>query len=87
MIDGTTGREVVEYDGKSQPITASLRNAAKIPGYNQDATVLAGEIRGDIRELFSDGDRIFTSFLVKEVVPDVFLTRSGDLYRVESWAK
>jgi hypothetical protein len=87
MIDETTGRETVEIDGQTREITGILSEAVRTPTYlGKDRVVISGFIRGDIPGRFRTGDRIHTSYLIREVAPDVFLTRSGNLYRVESWA-
>lgn len=86
MISETTGRETVEIDGVATEITAYLSDAIRTPtGLVADRDILTGVVRSDIKDRFPDGLRIHTSFLTREVAPDVFLTRSGSIYRVESW--
>jgi hypothetical protein len=80
MIDETTGREFVEVDGQRLEITAYLSGVVKTQNH-----------RDPFREILSGfiaktDEWIHTSYIVREVAPDVFLTRSGSLYRVESWA-
>jgi hypothetical protein len=88
MIDQTTGRETVEFDGQTHEITAYLSRTVRNPsGLAVDRDFLTGHVRSDIKDRFPDGLRIHTSFIVREVAPDVFLTRTGSLYRVESWAQ
>jgi hypothetical protein len=87
MIDQTTGRETVEFDGQTREITAYLSQASRTQTWRRDdREVLSGIIRSDREGRFGDGERIHTSYLIREVAPDVFLTRSNSLYRVESWA-
>ncbi|KOX53869.1 hypothetical protein ADL19_14965 [Streptomyces purpurogeneiscleroticus] len=88
MISETTGRETVDVDGQTREITAYLSEAVRTQTWNrEDREVLTGFIRNDREGRFRDGQRIHTSYLIREVAPGVFLTRTGSLYRVESWAK
>ena len=74
-----------EIDGKTFPITAFLTNAIKLPIYG-GGFALRGEIQGDIQNRFVDGTKILTSVVYKEQEPNLFLTRSKNLYSVTSWA-
>jgi hypothetical protein len=74
-----------EIDGKTFSITAFLTNAIKIPIYG-GGYALRGEIHGDIQNRFVDGTEILTSVVYKEQEPNLFLTRSNNLYSVTSWA-
>lgn len=86
MIDKTTGRETVEFDGQTHEVTAYLSDAIKTQtGLTADREILTGFIRSDVKDRFPDGLRIHTSFITREVSPDVFLTRTGSIYRIESW--
>lgn len=68
-------------------ITATLSKARRTRTHSDpNREVITGYISGDREKRFEDGERIHTSYLVREVEPNVFLTRSGSLYRVESWA-
>ena len=68
-------------------ITGTLRNARHVKvGEDPRAPCLSGDVYGDIRGRFRDGERITTS-TVEELLPDdVFKTRYS-IYRVESWAE
>lgn len=67
-------------------ITATLRNARRSPtGPWRDYDHLSGEIYGDVRMRFVDGEPITTSQIVKALPGDVFVTRNST-YKVESWA-
>jgi len=65
-------------------ITATLERASKASGVG--GRYLVGFVFGDAHGRFKDGSFIHTSQLKEEVAPDVFLTRSGNLYRVKSWS-
>lgn len=74
-------------DGKGKvKVTGTLRNARRVPvGADPRAPCLSGEIYGDARGRFFDGERIRTSTIMAEE-GDVFTTRFS-VYRVESWAE
>lgn len=66
-------------------LTGTLRNAHRVPkGDDHRAPCLRGEVYGDARGRFRDGDIIVTSTILSED-GDVFTTRNNT-YRVESWA-
>jgi hypothetical protein len=66
-------------------ITGTLRNAVRVPrGDDVRAPCLKGQVYGDVRRRFFDGDVITTSTVLSEE-GDVFTTRNS-VYRVESWA-
>lgn len=68
-------------------ITGALRNAVRVPpGADVRAPCLRGEVYGDARGRFYDGERIITSTILEELPGDVFRTRYS-VYRVESWAE
>ena len=65
-------------------ITAKLRNASKIPnGYG--GFVLVGQIYGDAKKRFSDGEWITTSKVLHEDENNVIFTTRNSIYQVESW--
>lgn len=71
-----------EQDGT---ITGTLRNARRVSaGDDPRAPCLSGDVFGDTRGRFRDGERITTSTIMSED-GDVFTTRYST-YRVESWA-
>lgn len=76
-------RETLLVDGEQMEVTAYLDSAIKIQGLT--APFLAGAVTGDLLKRFKDGATIHTSLVKDEVAPDVFLTRSRNLYRVRSW--
>lgn len=66
-------------------ITGTLRNAKRVPrGDDPRAPCLRGQIYGDIRGRFRDGEYVTTSTIMSEA-DDVFVTRYST-YKVESWA-
>jgi hypothetical protein len=66
-------------------IVGTLRNAVRVPkGSDVRAPCLAGNVYGDTRGRFYDGEYITTSTIFEED-GDVFTTRYS-VYRVESWA-
>ena len=76
--------EYIEKPGIGYLVTGILSDAAIERSFT-GKPFLVGTIRNDQETRFEDGARIFTSFLVEEVVPDVWLTQSQHVYRVESW--
>ncbi len=65
--------------------TGTLRNARRVkPGDDPRAPCLSGEIYGDTKGRFRDGERITTSTIESED-GDLFVTRYS-IYKVESWA-
>lgn len=68
-------------------INGTLRNARRLgPGEHHRAPCLSGEIFGDTKGRFRDGEAVVTSTIDEELPDDVFKTRFS-AYRVESWAK
>lgn len=66
-------------------ITGTLRNARRVKvGEDPRAPCLRGNVFGDVRNRFRDGERITTSTITAED-GDVFTTRYST-YKVESWA-
>jgi hypothetical protein len=66
-------------------LTGTLRNARRVArGEDPRAPCLSGDVYGDARGRFRDGERITTSTVVSED-DDVFTTRYS-VYKVESWA-
>lgn len=75
---------------KPMNITATLRNATRRSG--KEAILpwrpydhLSGDIYGDTRGRFADGERVSTSEIMAVLNGDVFVTRNST-YKVESWA-
>jgi hypothetical protein len=67
-------------------ITGTLRNARRIKkGEDPRAPCLVGNVYGDARGRFRDGEYITTSTIMDET-GDVFTTRYS-AYRVETWAE
>ena len=67
-------------------INGTLRNARRIPrGEDLRAPCLSGEVSGDTRGRFRDGERITTSTIFEELGNGLFKTRFS-AYKVESWA-
>ncbi|WP_156940414.1 hypothetical protein [Mesorhizobium sp. LSHC414A00] len=65
-------------------VHGTLRNVYRIPrGLDVRAPCLSGEVYGDTKGRFRDGERITTSTIMSEEC-DVFRTRYS-VYRVESW--
>lgn len=65
-------------------VNGTLRNAYRVPrGADPRAPCLSGEVYGDTKGRFRDGERITTSTIMSEE-GDVFRTRFS-VYRVESW--
>lgn len=64
-------------------ITATLKNACR-SGNDGDirGKYLHGDIYGDTRNRFGDGERIFTSTIMEELPENVFRTRYST-YKVE----
>jgi hypothetical protein len=67
----------------AHPITCALFEATRQKGVSKE--YLTGIVKGDTLGRFDDGALIHTSSLVEEVEPNVFKTRSGNFYRVETW--
>ena len=66
-------------------ITGELRSAHKSPCEGGLGFVLMGCVYGDTKGRFRDGDYIHTSYVVRELEGDVFVTRNN-AYRVAEWA-
>lgn len=67
-------------------ITGTLRNAERVDrGQDPRAPAIRGQIFGDVRGRFNDGDVVITSTVLDED-GDVFTTRNS-VYKVESWAE
>lgn len=65
-------------------ITGTLRNARRLErGQDHRAPCLAGNVYGDVRGHFNDGDWIITSTITAED-GEIFTTRYS-VYKVESW--
>lgn len=65
-------------------ITGTLRNARRVAkGMDPRAPCLSGQVFGDTKGRFRDGERITTSTIMYEA-DDYFETRFS-AYRVESW--
>lgn len=68
-------------------IIGTLRNARRVmPGEDPRAPCLSGEVYGDTKGRFREGERITTSTILEVLPDDVFKTRFS-AYRVESWAE
>lgn len=66
-------------------IVGTLKNTIRVPvGADVRAPCLRGQVYGDTRGRFYDGEWITTSTIMKKD-GDVFTTRYN-AYRVESWA-
>jgi hypothetical protein len=76
--------EYIDTPGMSYLVTGIFTEADIIESY-AGKVVLVGIVKNDQMGRFQDGSRIHTSAIVKEIAPDVFLTRSENVYRVESW--
>lgn len=67
-------------------VNATLRNARRLgPGEHHRAPCLSGEIYGDTKGRFRDGEIVYTSTITEEMPDDVFKT-AFSVYRVENWA-
>lgn len=66
-------------------ITATLKNATRQKWFG-GKDVLIGDVHGDSKGRFEDGERIHTSVIVRELPGDVFVTKNST-YKVDSWAK
>jgi hypothetical protein len=67
-------------------INGTLRNARRLgAGEHHRAPCLSGEIYGDTKGRFTDGEAVVTSTITEELPDDVFKT-TFSAYRVESWA-
>lgn len=67
-------------------VNGTLRNARRVlPGEDPRAPCLTGDVYGDTKGRFRDGERITTSTIFEELPDGVFKTRYS-AYRVESWA-
>lgn len=77
--------DVYEYEGKKYTLTGSMRKVTMGPHrMHAEGNCLRGVIYGHHR--FPDGTPdIITSVIVAEIQPDVFLTKSGSVYKVETW--
>lgn len=83
-MDKIAPETVVLKDGSSAVITAILTNAFWMQG-TQGRRFLVGDVHRDVFERWPDGRHIQTSYVLEEVNPEVFKTRSDHYYRVESW--
>lgn len=67
-------------------ITGTLRNVRRVKeGEDPRAPCLSGNVYGDVRGRFDDGERITTSRIANEE-GDIFTTLYS-VYKVESWAE
>jgi hypothetical protein len=73
-------------DDETVEITGVLTSAKWTDG-TQGRRFLTGFIFRDRFARWPDGFRIHTSYVLEEVAPEVFKTRSDHYYRVESWAE
>jgi hypothetical protein len=64
-----------------------LKNARRVAvGEDPRAPCLSGDVYGDKKGRFREGERITTSTIFEELPDGVFKTRYS-CYKVESWAK
>lgn len=69
----------------SNPVIGTLKNAFRVPaGMDPRAPCLHGQVYGDAKGRFRDGEWITTSTIMSEE-GDTFQTRYS-AYRVETWA-
>lgn len=71
---------VVDRAGVERVVTGFLTDAEMEYAFGK--RFLVGNIYHDTMGRFADGARIHTSWVHKEIAPDVFLTRSENVYRV-----
>lgn len=64
-------------------VTAILMQASKEEAFGKP--FLVGAIYRDQLGRFKDGTWMHTSFIAKELAPNLFLTRDNDVYRVDTW--
>lgn len=68
-------------------INGTLRNARRLGvGEHHRAPCLSGDIYGDTKGRFGDGEAVITSTITEELPDGVFKT-TFSAYRVESWAE
>lgn len=68
-------------------ITGELRNARHVKeGEDPRAPCLRGEVYGDVRGRFRDGEIVTTSTVLEALEDGIFKTRYS-VYRVTSWSK
>lgn len=81
---GFAAVDAEEQKAMNDNVNGTLKNAYRIPrGADPRAPCLSGQVYGDTKGRFRDGDRITTSTIMSEE-GDVFRTRFS-VYRVESW--
>lgn len=74
-----------ERKAMNNNVNGTLKNAYRVTIGTPSAPYLSGEVYGDTKGRFRDGERITTSTIMSEE-GDVFRTRFS-VYRVESWRK
>lgn len=73
----------VQVSAKDEPGTdAYLRNATLVEV--GDGVILIGEIYGDRKKRFADGESVRTSFVKQSLGHDIFKTKNS-VYDVQSW--